>query len=127
MNMEEIINELIVESDLNTDNISDGYHTFGELYAHRIELYLFLCRYFEYVDGEYGSGTGAVWMSKKHCDGQEFVGWFVLGVGKKKGEQITYHIPNDRWDECAQWFEVRERAYEFDGHSSSDVLGLMAF
>jgi hypothetical protein len=29
---------------MDTNRISDGYHTFGELYDHRIQLFIALCK-----------------------------------------------------------------------------------
>lgn len=98
-----------------TSEISDGYHTFGELYDHRITLYIALCRWVQQF------GTADVWRSRKHSDGSSFDGWFVLGIFSRKGLQITYHLPNARWQECdfANYLAV---APEFDGHTSNDVL-----
>lgn len=94
-------------------DVSDGYHTFGELYEHRFELYLALCRL--------AARAGySVWKSKVHSDGTGYPGWFVVGVNERPGEQITYHLPLARWDEA----NFTERAPPpFDGHSSTDVLG----
>lgn len=98
--------------------ISDGYHTFDELYDHRITLYIALCNFLA-NDNSYGY----VWRSLKHSDGSDYEGWFLLGIGEEKGKQITYHIPISRWDEldniCVQ---TRGIAPEFDGHTSADVL-----
>lgn len=103
-----------------TGIISDGYHTFDELYDHRITLYIALCR--ERTNAaEEGGFDSLVWRSYVHHDGTSFGGWFILGMNKKKGEQITYHVPNERWHEC-DFAETLEIAPEFDGHSSADVL-----
>jgi hypothetical protein len=96
-------------------NISDGYHTFDELYSHRIALYIALCRQLNFNSGH------TVWRSEKHSDGSKFEGWFVLGIGENRGEQITYHLPLSRWDEC-DFAHTLEYAYTFDGHTSADVL-----
>lgn len=112
--------------------VSDGYHTFDELYDHRITLFIALARSMEKVHAlaeawREMKGTekaGAlVWRSKKHSDGELSFGgtWFVFGIGKKEGEQITYHLPIERWDET-EFAETLEQAPEFDGHSSQDVL-----
>jgi hypothetical protein len=95
--------------------VSDGYHTFDELYDHRITLYIALCKKIS-LD----SGYGYVWRSKTHADGSSFEGWFILGIGTEKGKQITYHIPLSRWEECSGI--AVEPAPEFDGHTSQDVL-----
>lgn len=99
-----------------TGETSDGYHTFNELYDHRIVLFLALCRATDIV-----SPGIAIWRSKLHSDGSAFDGWFVMGIGTTPGEQITYHLPLSRWDDAA-FAETRERAPEFDGHTSADVL-----
>ena len=45
----------------------------------------------------------------------------MVTLNKEKGKQITYHIPLDRWDEC-EFAETLDKAPEFDGHTSQDVL-----
>lgn len=95
----------------------DSYHTFRELYDHRIELFIALCRTNRYSDG----GAGPTWRSKLHSDGSKFDGWFILGLGKREGQQITYHLPESKWESC-DFAETLEKAPEFDGHTSEDVL-----
>ena len=97
--------------------ISDGYHTFDELYDHRITLYIALCKSIQ----EYSGFSTPVWRSKLHPDGTNYDGWFLLGINKEKGKQITYHIPNERWEETG-FAETLDKAPEFDGHTSQDVL-----
>ena len=96
-------------------NTSDGYHTFNELYDHRITLFLALCAHI-------ANGYGYVWRSKLHSDGSSFDGWFVMGIGAEPGEQITYHLPMSRWEEAATIGRELSRAPEFDGHTSADVI-----
>jgi hypothetical protein len=97
--------------------VSDGSHTFDELYDHRITLFIALCRSFVGLTPL----KFQVWRSKLHSDGSEFDGWFVLGIGKEKGKQITYHLPNIRWDEVS-FVETLDKAPEWDGHTPQDVL-----
>ncbi len=111
--IEAAINELIQSTKCDTNLISDGYHTFGELYKHRIKLYIALA----YCMNE----KTAVWKSKLHSDGSSFEGWFLLGINKSKGKQITYHLPMSEWDNC-DFAETLDCAPEFDGHTSDDVL-----
>ena len=101
-----------------TGETSDGYHTFNELYDHRITLFIALCAEIAFND-QYPAGY--VWRSKLHSDGSAFDGWFIMGIGTKPGDQITYHLPISRWDET-NWLTERPRAPEFDGHTSADVL-----
>jgi hypothetical protein len=101
---------------------SDGYHTFSELYDHRITLFIALCRISK--DRGPSGWWSQVWRSKRHSDGELCFGTgsqFVLGIGKADGTQITYHIPIERWDETG-FAETLEVAPEWDKHSSSDVL-----
>ena len=105
------------------ENTSDGYHTFKELYEHRVTLYIALCK----SRNEWHIDNGSkqfVWRSKYHSDGELCFGTgteFVLGIHKGKGKQITYHIPVERWEET-NFAETLNIAPEWDEHSSEDVL-----
>lgn len=124
------INDLIslrVKLDeIDSNDISDGYHTFGELYEHRFALYIALCKFLaggEWVgmgNSETGFGN-RVFRAKKHSDGTMYEGWFLLGVFHEKGKQISYHLPLSKWEET-NFAETLEKAPEFDGHTSEDVL-----
>lgn len=106
----------------------DGYHTFDELYDHRITLYIALCklyrdRWVAWIETAADEKCPDVWRSKRHSDGKlAFCGAsYVLGIGIKPGKQITYHIPIERWDET-DFAETLEKAPEYDGHTSDDVI-----
>lgn len=102
---------------------SDGYHTFDELYDHRIALFIALCRMIDNSNYE-KEGTEKfihVWRSKLHSDGTSFEGWFILGIGKEKGDQITYHLPLSKWEET-NFAETLDHAPAWDGHTPADVL-----
>lgn len=109
------VNNVIKNSGIDTNKVSDGFHTFGELYEHRIVLFIKMCkimnRHMEYLK---------IWKSLKHHDGTGYEGWFIAGIGIKNGEQISYHLPISKWDECD--FTELDRAPEWDGHTSNDVL-----
>src|SRR5215510_6881099 len=92
-----------VEIECETGKVSDGYHTFDELYDHRCLLFLAFQR-------EYGG-----WKSRKHHDESSFEGWFIAGIQLPAG-QISYHIPDKYWDLCPG--EARKTAPEWDGHTS---------
>lgn len=87
--------------------ISDGYHTFDELYDHRCLLFAVLIQ-------QMGG-----WKSRKHHDGSQWQGWFIAGVdlGDK---QVTYHLPESMWNLCPG--RILEQAPEWDGHTSYDTL-----
>lgn len=107
------INALIAEHKPDTNEISDGYHTFEELYEHRIRLFITICKLVQH--------NHQVWRTRTHSDGTRWDGWFLLGIGVESGEQITYHLPEKYWVEC-DFAVYRFSAPEYDGHTSEDVL-----
>lgn len=91
--------------------ISDGFHTFGELYAHRSALLLALMR----------QAPDLSWKSRLHHDGTMFEGgWFIAGMHLPEGD-ISYHLSTGWWD---QYADVREldRAPVWDGHTPAQVV-----
>ena len=114
MRKEAAINDLIKNLNAETDLISDGYHTFAELYEHRICLFMALCRV------TFQNCNVSVWKSKKHSDGVAWEGWFILGMNEAEGQQITYHLPVIYWNFCD--FPELECAPPYDGHSPNDVI-----
>jgi hypothetical protein len=111
----------IIKEGYSVGTISDGYHTFDELYEHRIELYIRLAL----LASNHKSPVGhRVWLSLKHSDGTEMPGWFILGINKEPGRQITYHIPQKYLGRLASdsRVEILDIAPEYDGHTSADVL-----
>lgn len=105
--------------------LSDGYHTFDELYDHRATLYIALCEQLhQKMDGmnaDYVYDRQDIWRCKKHSDGSIMEGWFLLGINQAKGKQITYHLPDSRWNDC-DFATTLANAPEFDGHAATDVL-----
>lgn len=88
----------IVGSDL-----SDGYHTFDELYDHRCLLFINLC---------FLQPDKVTW--RPH-----YPGWLALFLQTDHG-QISYHIPHALLDVIQSKFKREET--EWDGHTSSDVI-----
>lgn len=118
MSIEDQINEQI-RAGCDTNQISDGYHTFGELYEHRITLFIALCKALQRFT------IHLVWKSRKHSDGSAIEGWFVMGINQLEGNQITYHLPDSKWDET-EFADELSVAPKFDGHTSADVLERLA-
>lgn len=124
--MEKLITKITIDGLEQTGKISDGYHTFDELYEHRIVLWIALCaqlqgfRYHGDLRNQFGDEL-MVWRSKVHSDGSKIDDWFLLGYRKEHGEQITYHLPMAKWDACG-FAQILEKAPPFDGHTSEDVL-----
>jgi hypothetical protein len=88
--------------------ISDGYHTFDELYYHRMVLFAMVCNTYKQK----------AWKSLKHSDGTMFDNYFIVGITTPRGN-YTYHYDEQYWD----YFEVKEldSAPEWDGHKPSDI------
>ena len=100
--------------------VSDGYHTFNELYEHRCLLF---CVIIEALGRAFVKGGWDVWKSRKHHDGTSIDGWFIAGATPHyKGlKGITYHLPDSVWDYIKHVREL-DRAPEWGGHTSQDVI-----
>jgi hypothetical protein len=98
-------------------SVSDGYHSFDELYDHR--CLLFLAVQDLWCDTPGCDDNRCAWKSRWHHDDTGFEGWFIAGLTLPQG-QISYHIPEKFWDHCRA--RELERAPEWDGHTSQDVL-----
>lgn len=93
-----------------TGQVSDGYHTFDELYEHRNTLFLCLLK------------LNGGWISKLHDDGTQLPGWFIAGTLINQ-KMVTYHMPEYMWGLAASHgATILDRAYRWDGHSPGDVL-----
>lgn len=130
MNLSEI-NKLIAElSEEERNNVSDWYHTFGELYEHRIHLYIALNKYIwrlnnirkdecDIYDTEYEEYISPK-KSKKHFDWSEYEWWFILQITTPFW-QISYHLPN-KYRDSLEFVKTVAIADERDWHTSQDVL-----
>lgn len=94
--------------------VSDGYHTFDELYQHRCLLFAALCNSYDEVQIR----NATVFKTRKNDRGEEWPGWFIAGINTEFG-QITYHMPDNFWD-LVDSPEI-ERNVGYDGHTSQDV------
>jgi hypothetical protein len=91
-------------------DLSDGYHTFNELYHHRATLFSVICNMF----------PDKAWKSKLHDTGDMFEGMFIVGIETPEG-QATYHYDIEPyWD----MFKVKEfeKAPAWDGHTSDEAI-----
>lgn len=91
-------------------DLSDGYHTFNELYHHRAVLFSVICN----------SMPEKAWKSKLHDTGDMYDGMFIVGIETPDG-QATYHYDiNPYWD----MFNVKvlDKAPPYDGHSPEDAI-----
>ena len=94
-------------------SLSDGYHTFDELYHHRAMLFAALCL---------TTFKNCAWKSLLHNDPKEpmYNGMFIVGIDTPFG-QASYHYDIDPY-----WsiFKVKEldRAPKFDGHTPAEAI-----
>lgn len=88
--------------------ISDGYHTFDELYHHRMILFSIICN----------QNKEHVWKSWLHSDGTMYPDYFIVGITTPEGD-YSYHYHKDNWTK----FNVPElmNAPVWDGHKPGDI------
>ena len=99
---------------VDVEKISDGYHTFADLYEQRLILSAALAKNNPYA-----------WKSKRHEDGSVPFGggWFIMGFDTDEG-CYTYHYELKDWD----LFQCKEldKGKPWDGHTSKDVRRLLS-
>jgi len=119
MKSEELINKKIQQSKniwmCDTNLLSDWYHTFWELYKHRIHLFIALCKPITNWEDEC-----SVYKSRLHDDGTKLEWWFIVQL-ETPVWQISYHFPNEYWDICS-FMTTLDKANKWDWHTSDDVL-----
>lgn len=96
------------------EKMSDGYHTFADLYEQRLILSAALAK-----------NNPHAWKSKRHEDGSVPFGggWFIMGFNTDEG-CYTYHYELKDWDlfQC----EELDTGKPWDGHTSKDVRRLLS-
>lgn len=96
------------------EKMSDGYHTFADLYEQRLILSAALAK-----------NNPHAWKSKRHEDGSVPFGggWFIMGFETDEG-CYTYHYELKDWDlfQC----EELDKGKPWDGHTSKDVRRLLS-
>ena len=105
--------EKMRDAGITRKDISDGYHTFGELYYHRMILFSVILN----------KNVEIAWKARKHHDGTMFDGDFICGIETPQG-QYTYHYGIKYWG----LFRVKELEFgpEYDGHKPGDVVRLLS-
>lgn len=104
----------LLEDSLESGDLSDGYHTFNQLYNQRLILSAALCNAY----------PEKCWKSCKHEDGNLcFDGnWFIIGFDTADGS-YTYHYPLKFWDLFS--YQELPVAKHWDGHTADDVERLL--
>jgi len=95
--------------------VSDGYHTFGELYDHRRALTALLAGA--------AAGAGDSWRSKAHHPDDDPMfegGYFIVGINLPNG-MITYHYKLTHWDDFVSVPELGH-APKWDGATPDDTV-----
>lgn len=94
-------------------DISDGSHTFDELYHHRMILFSIICN----------TNRQKAWKSWKHSDGTMYDDYFIVGITTNEGD-YSYHYHMENWD----YFNVKELEFApvWDGHKPSDIGRLLS-
>lgn len=102
---------------LEQGEVSDGYHTFNQLYHQRAVLFATIVN----------QNKDKSWKSFKHSDGKYCFDsngeWFIVGIDTPQGS-YTYHYAKEYWDmfDC----EELECGKEWDGHTEEDVIRLLS-
>lgn len=97
--------------------VSDGYHTFNQLYYQRAVLFACIVK----------QNKNKAWKSFKHSDGKYCFDsngeWFIVGIDTPQGS-YTYHYAKEYWD----MFDCQELdcGKEWDGHTEEDVTRLLS-
>lgn len=91
--------------------LSDGSHSFDELYYHRMILFSIICN----------QNKDTAWKSLLHDDGTMFDDYFIVGISTPEGD-FTYHYHIDCWE----YFKIDAlpKAPLWDGHTSTDITRL---
>lgn len=116
------MNQLTI-SGADTMDVSDGYHYMHELYEHRMALNAALFNAWNTeadVPIGYRLHNIQVMKSKLHNDGTMFDGYFIVIALTETG-QISYHYDLKHWD-LFKIPEVERIPFEYDGHTSRDVI-----
>lgn len=100
-----------------TEDTSDGYHTFKELYEYRK---LYNAAFFNELAKKKVNNPYNVHKSKRHNDGEKCFGggWFIVMANLPTG-QISNHYEMKDWD----LFKIQEKevADKWDGHTPKEV------
>lgn len=129
----------ILISVANSNNVSDGSNTFGELYEHLAELYITLLKSindFYILENPLGYNEKYyIWCSRKSKGNIPlYEGYFSLGIIKDRKNlndlevnlleeiSIIYNLPLTYWNRVIQFADELDIGYCEDIDSSEDLL-----
>lgn len=102
--------ELLYIPEEGIGDVSDGHHTFDELYSHRAVLFSVICN----------QNLDVAWKSKFHYDGTMYDDMFIVGIKTPTGN-MSYHYNNNRWGLFSKVKEI-DYAPEYDGYTPKESL-----
>ena len=103
-----------------TDDITDGYHTFDELYYQRMMLTKTVALA---AINKFDEDT--VYRSRLHSDGTMYKDFFIVVFNTPEGN-FSYHYHIMYWG-VFDFLKELPNAEEFDGHTWKDVTRLQSF
>jgi hypothetical protein len=108
--------DITLPDGVEASSVSDGYHTFHELYEFRKMYNAALFNEWA-LQGKY-----KVHKSFRHFSGEECFGggWFIVVAILPMG-QISNHYKHEDWD-LFHCIETEKALFEYDGHTGEDVL-----
>jgi hypothetical protein len=96
-------------------NVSDGYHTFNQLYHQRAVLFAAIVN----------ENRARAWKTRRHEDGELCFGggWFLVTIDTPEG-QYGYHYEDKYWDlfDCKSLYHAKH----WDGYTEEDVGRLLS-
>lgn len=102
---------------------SDGFHTFNDLYDHRMVLTAALFHALRRLSiGEVGAWP---WRSVAHHpdDGPIYAGYFIVGA-ELDGQQFSYHYTLENWALFGMCTTL-PHAPKWDGHTPADTIEIL--
>lgn len=97
------------------EDLSDGFHTFRQLYYQRMMLFATIVK----------QNKERAWKSLRHEDGGLCFGggWFIVGIDTPEGS-YTYHYEDNYFSlfDCVEL----DRGKHWDGHTEKDVTRLLS-
>ena len=102
----------MLQLQIESGEVSDGYHTFNELYLHRTILFICLMAHNKKI----------AWKSKLHSDGSMFPNMFIAGLNIPNIGTVTYHLDMIWFNKTGDKIKELEKAPEWDGHTTEEVF-----
>lgn len=103
---------------------SDGFHTFNELYEHRLALTAALFEAWSRMNSVYDPVFA--WRSMAHHpdDAPIYDGYFIVGAEFADAGAIRYHYPISAWH-LFQDAALLEHAPKWDGSTPADTVAAL--